>query len=94
MRTGPAPGIILEQQLRKRVAELQAYRRNGLRSLAQIEEYEAARRQREMDDARKKQRARLVLPGMWGACPAPQPPTSRVMVAVVVPVTRGAAFPT
>lgn len=44
-------GIILEQRLRKRIAQLQEYRRNGIRSLAEAQEYEAARRKREQQAA-------------------------------------------
>jgi hypothetical protein len=47
-------GIILEQRLRKRIAQLQEYRRNGIRSLAEAQEYEAARRKREQQAAMRR----------------------------------------
>lgn len=40
-------GIILEQRLRKRIAQLQEYRRNGIRSLAEAHEYDVLKRKRE-----------------------------------------------
>lgn len=40
-------GIILEQRLRKRIAVLQEYRREGIRTIAESLEYEASRRKRE-----------------------------------------------
>ena len=40
-------GVILEQRLRKRIAQLQEYRRNGIRSLAEAHEYDVLKRKRE-----------------------------------------------
>lgn len=40
-------GVILEQRLRKRIAQLHEYRRAGLRTLAEAQEFEAAKRKRE-----------------------------------------------
>jgi hypothetical protein len=39
-------GIVLEQRLRKRIAQLQELRRHGVRSLAEAAEYEASRRKK------------------------------------------------
>ncbi len=40
-------GIILEQRLRKRIALLQEYQREGIRTIAESLEYEAGRKKRE-----------------------------------------------
>jgi len=40
-------GIILENRLRKRIVQLQEYRKAGIRSLAEAQEYEASKRRRE-----------------------------------------------
>lgn len=49
-------GIILEQQLQRRVEQLQKYRKLGLRTLAEVEEYEAAERRQEREAQSAKQR--------------------------------------
>jgi transcriptional adapter 2-alpha len=41
-------GVILEQRLRKRIAQLQEYRRNGIRSLAEAHEYDVLKRKRDL----------------------------------------------
>jgi transcriptional adapter 2-alpha len=48
-------GVILEQRLRKRIAQLQEYRRNGIRSLAEAHEYDVLKRKRDLTSASKKQ---------------------------------------
>ena len=40
-------GIVLEHRLRKRIAQLQEYRRAGIRNLAEAQEYETAKKKRE-----------------------------------------------
>jgi hypothetical protein len=41
-------GVILEQRLRKRISQLQEYRKLGITSLAEASEYESARRKKEI----------------------------------------------
>ena len=53
-------GLLTAMRLRKRIAQLQHYRRNGIRTLAEAEEYEAEKRKRESEVALKKQRERYV----------------------------------
>jgi transcriptional adapter 2-alpha len=50
-------GIILEQRLRKRIAQLQEYRRHGIRSLADAAEYEAQKRRRDQAASVRRQTA-------------------------------------
>lgn len=62
-------GIVLEQELRRRIETLQAHRRNGLRSLQEVQEYEKAEKQRATDNAMKRQRQTcVVLPLSPCAC--------------------------
>jgi hypothetical protein len=48
-------GVILENRLRKRISQLQEYRRAGIRSLAEAQEYEAAKRKREQSGSLRRQ---------------------------------------
>lgn len=48
-------GIIMEQRLRKRIAQLQEYRKNGIRSLAEAQEYENQKRKREQASSLRRQ---------------------------------------
>ena len=47
-------GIILEHRLRRRIGQLQEYRRAGVRSLAEAAEFEASRRKREASAANRR----------------------------------------
>ena len=49
-------GLLTAMRLRKRIAQLQHYRKNGIRTLAEAEEFEAEKRKRETELALKKQR--------------------------------------
>jgi transcriptional adapter 2-alpha len=49
-------GLLTAMRLRKRIQQLQHYRRNGIRTLAEAELYESDRKKRETEQALKKQR--------------------------------------
>jgi transcriptional adapter 2-alpha len=49
-------GLLTAMRLRKRIQQLQHYRRNGIRTLAEAELYESDRKKRDTEQALKKQR--------------------------------------
>ena len=52
-------GMLTALRLRKRIAQLQNYRQNGIRTLADAEVYETEKKKREMEQQLRKQRERL-----------------------------------
>jgi len=59
-------GIILEHRLRKRIAQLQEYRRAGITSLAEAAEYEATKRRRAAEAALKRKSANYLFDNLGG----------------------------
>lgn len=51
-------GVVQEQALRKHIEKLQEYRRNGIRSLPEAEEFENAKKNREAMKRKERQRDR------------------------------------